>query len=369
MVDFRKAHGDTKAGRCGSPAARPDQNSVLIPKLQIQVSNRPGYGILLLFGQGEVWLHFDENRISHGDGRIPAHEVAANMPQGILHLGLYAGLSDPVGLYGAALQQIDPIVSLRREVARILDIYRIVVFFRDDRHDALHNLGKIRAPQELLEIDDIRDTFVVQSHLPEAGGHRRVRLHKQGRIRMHGILAELFQRQGKKGIVRKTDHIDLVLAVAVFVAVFHHLRSCRRVQVDETGIVVRFSVHRTRSHSKNHSQHAAVFFTRFRPADIQVFGMADTAQVRVVILAVNITADAHDQKSHLFVPVQKLPVRPIADRLGAHRACVNPAHSVLKHLIPLLQRPLVGAENAFIFSRKSIADAILQQGTGADNDR
>ena len=323
----------------------------------------------MLFGQGEVWLHFDENRISHGDGRIPAHEVAANMPQGILHLGLYAGLSDPVGLDGPALQKVYPIFALRCKVAGVFDIHGIVVFLGQNRHEPLHDLRKIRAPQELLEVDDVRDTLAVQTHLPKACGGHGVRLHEQGGVGTHGILIELFDRQGEKAVFHQADDVDLVLTVTVLVAVVYKGRRRRRVQVHKTGVIVRLPIHRARPHPKDHAQHTVVVLAGLGTADIEVFGMPDASQMGVIILAVNIAADAHDQQGHLFIPVQKLPLRPVADGLGTDCAGIDRAYGVLEHLIALLQAALVGAEDALILPSEGISDPVLQERAGADNDR
>ena len=76
---------------------------------------------------------------------------------------------------------------------------------------------------------------------------------------------------------------------------------------------------------------------------------------------VNITAHAHHEQRHLLVLVEKIPVGAVFYRLGVHRAGVHRAHRLLKDLVPLFKRPLIGAEYALILADKAVAEAVLKK--------
>ena len=159
-----------------------------------------------------------------------------------------------------------------------------------------------------------------------------------------------------------------MLAVAVFVAVFHHRRGQRGVKIHKAGIVVRLPVDRPGSQSEDQAQHAAVVLIGFRAVDIQVFGVPHPRQMRIVIITVHISAHPHDKQGHLLVPVQQAAVRAVAERVRAHRAGIHRPHRVLEHLVALFQAALAGAEDALVFSGEGISDSVLEQGTGTHDD-
>ena len=76
-----------------------------------------------------------------------------------------------------------------------------------------------------------------------------------------------------------------------------------------------------------------------------------------------------DQQRHLLVPLIKSASQAVVKRRQAHCAGVHIFDGLLELEKPLLLRPLIRAENGFIFSGKCISEAVLQQRTGPDDDR
>ena len=96
--------------------------------------------------------------------------------------------------------------------------------------------------------------------------------------------------------------------------------------------------------------------------------MSPPRHMGVVVAAMAVAADPHHQQGHLFVPVQQIPLYAVFIGLLADGAGIYLAHCRLKLAVALVQCTLVGAEDAVILSGKGIAEAILQQGAGTDDD-
>ena len=97
--------------------------------------------------------------------------------------------------------------------------------------------------------------------------------------------------------------------------------------------------------------------------------MADAGNMWIVIVAMHVTADTHDQQCHLLIAVKELALCAVFDRIRVDGACIDLLDGALKDIIAFLQAALIRAENTLIFAGKGIAEAILQDGAGAHNDR
>ena len=92
--------------------------------------------------------------------------------------------------------------------------------------------------------------------------------------------------------------------------------------------------------------------------------MADAGNMWIVIVAMHVTADTHDQQRHLLIAVKELALCAVFDRIRVDGACIDLLDGALKDIIAFLQAALIRAENTLIFAGKGIAEAILQDGAG-----
>ena len=88
--------------------------------------------------------------------------------------------------------------------------------------------------------------------------------------------------------------------------------------------------------------------------------MADTGDVRIVIVAVNVAAHAHDQKRHLLIAVEKVSFGAVFYSVRVDGAGVDLLYRALEYLIALLEAALIGAENALVLSGEGVAEAVLK---------
>ena len=231
-----------------------------------------------------------------------------------------------------------------------------------------HRCGKVRLPQELFEAQDVR-RLVADAKLPEAVDRGEIRFGEEGHVGLQLAPVDGLRRNGDKFVLLQINCVHMVLREAVLVAVLAHERGARIIQTDEPGVIVRLAVHGAGAHAEHQTQHALVFRAGVVPADVEVFRMADARDVRVVILAVAVAGDAHDEQRHLLVAVEQVAVGAVLDGVDVHGAGVHGAHGLLEHGVALLQGTLVCTEHAVVFAGERVAEAVLQQGAGAHDDR
>ena len=273
-----------------------------------------------------------------------------------------------MGLEGTALEQVNPVIPIFVEVAGILHIHRIVIFLLENGHYPGHSLGKVGTSEHTTEIEDEGGGFVVNAQFPVSGYSSHVRLHEQGGVGAHILSVQLLQSPVGKGIVAQVYKVNLVLGVFVLVPVVHYGRGQGLVQVYEPGVILRLPVHGPGAHAEDQAQHALVALGGGDAVHIQVLGVSHSRHMGVVVAAVAVAADPHHQQSHLLVPVQEVSLYAVFVGLLADGAGIDLAHRRLELAVALVQRPLVGAEHAVILSGKGVAEAVFQQGAGADYD-
>ena len=365
--DLRKAHRNAQAGGGGAPAARSQQDGVFTLQLSVHIPYGTSHGILHLLRQFQVRLHLHKHRIAHGDAGIAAHEIAPDPQQVLPHLGHHPRLPQAMGLQRPALQQVHPVVPVPAKAAGILHIHRVVVFFRQQGHESGHHRGKIRVPQQLAEAEQLRHRLAIEPQLPEAGGGGHIRLQKQAGIGLHIRFVQVLQPHGGKAVVFQVDQVHLVLGEFIFIAIGHHGRRQGFVQVDEPGIVIRLPIHGTGAHAEDQAQHSLVLRC-WGAVFVQVPGVPHPRHMGIIIVAMAVAADPHHQQRHLLVPIHQVSLNAVLIGFLTQGAGIHGLYRRLELPVPLLDAALVRAEYAFILTGKGVAEAILQQGAGADND-
>ena len=241
-----------------------------------------------------------------------------------------------MGLQGAALEQIDPVLPGAVKAAGVFHIHRVVVDFFQRGHDQSKIVGKFGAAQQAVEVDDIRHLHAGEPQLPVMGRGSHVRLHEKHGVRVHLPFVQALQIHRAEAVFLQVDQVHLVLGVFVLVAVLHQGRSQGVVQLDKAGVVVRLPVHGSGAHAEDQAQHTLVVERGVGARHIQVLGVAHAGDVGIVIGPPPVAADAHDQQGHLLVPVKEVALGPVLEGVGADGAGVNGAHRVFKHPVPLL---------------------------------
>jgi hypothetical protein len=128
------------------------------------------------------------------------------------------------------------------------------------------------------------------------------------------------------------------------------------------------AVHGAGPQPEHHPHHAGLGVDVFAPA-VRIVRQPDAGHVRIEERPVALAGDPLDQKRHLLVAFQQPPLGAVAQRLLAHRAGVDRPHGRHEVFQPLLMLPLVGAEDALVFAGEGVAEAVLQEAAGADDDR
>ena len=90
--------------------------------------------------------------------------------------------------------------------------------------------------------------------------------------------------------------------------------------------------------------------------------MPHAGNVRIVVVAVNVAAHAHDQQRHLLVTIKKVALCAVFDRVRVNGAGVDLLDRALKDVVALFQTALIGAENALVFSGEGVAESVLKNG-------
>ena len=80
------------------------------------------------------------------------------------------------------------------------------------------------------------------------------------------------------------------------------------------------------------------------------------------------TGDPLHQDCHLLVPLFQSPALAVVERRQAHGAGIDRAHRLHELLQALLWRARPRAEHRLVFSREGIAEAVLQDRAGTDDD-
>ena len=359
-VYLHKMHRYAEAGRCGAPAPRAEQNRVLIAQETVELAEPACYLILALLGQSEIRLDSDHDGVANRQAHITAHEVALRAEIKLLYLGHDADGAYAARLKRPALQEVHAVVALFVKIAGVLYIDRIVVLFLEYTHRLGHDGRKIRFPEQLAEVEYIRRVCGAQPHFAQPCCRGIVKLHKQRRIGLYIALFDAVNVYRLKLVALEVYHVHFVLRVFILVAVGHHRRRGGRVHVQKPCIVVGLAVDRTRTHAENEAQHALVFRRGVLLVQIQVLRVADTGDVRIVIVAVNVAAHAHDQKRHLLIAVEKVSFGAVFYSVRVDGAGVDLLYRALEYLIALLEAALIGAENALVLSGEGVAEAVLK---------
>ena len=79
--------------------------------------------------------------------------------------------------------------------------------------------------------------------------------------------------------------------------------------------------------------------------------------------------DTLDQQGHLFIVLVEAALQPVGQGILVHGAGEDAAHRFLEKLVTPLRRALVDAEVALVLAREGVAEGVLQEAAGADDDR
>ena len=159
-------HAETGNGR--PPAPRTEQDRALIAQEVVEFPELTRDLILALLRQIQIRLDLNHDGIADGQADVPAHEVAARAEIEFLYIRHDARRADAARLKRPALQKIDAVIAVLVEVAGILNIDRVAVLLLEHAHDLRHNIGEIRAAQELSEIQNIGSVRRTQPHFTQA---------------------------------------------------------------------------------------------------------------------------------------------------------------------------------------------------------
>ncbi len=137
----------------------------------------------------------------------------------------------------------------------------------------------------------------------------------------------------------------------------------RLIQIDKPRIRTVRAVDRHRAESHDKPQHTRLRIHRGQKT-IRAERIADARSARHVIVFIVRTGDALHENCHLLIPFVEAAAFAVVQRRKAHRARIDRPDRILKGFQIFFRRSRVGTENRFVFSRKGIAEAVFQDGTG-----
>ena len=144
-------------------------------------------------------------------------------------------------------------------------------------------------------------------------------------------------------------------------------RDRRAVEVCKPRVVRRGAVHGLRAQSHHQPQHARLR-VHVRIPLIRAVAVPHAGGAGHEVAAPVAAGYPLHQYGHLLVPPVQPAAEPVLQRGGVHGAGVHRAHGVLERLQPLLLGAPVHAEHRLILAREGVAEAVLQEAGGPDDE-
>ena len=264
-----------------------------------------------------------------------------------------------------ALEQVDHIRPVRRYIDRIFDVHRVGVGLLQKLQDPPHIVHELPVFDQAVA-GDIVDAPV---NAPVREGPLRIPvMGKKKAVQVCGnLLLYIFRIQALHLSRGKLYRIDQALGELVAVGGGGQQVPGGVLQHDHAGIGAGPPVHGRRPQAHDQAQHAlaGMVGTEAVGAD----GISDPCRGRHIEILVSGTRDPLDQNGHLFIPLFQAAALAVVQGGQAHGAGIYRADGIFKGLQPFFQGPCPRAEDRLVLARKSIAETVLQDGTGPHDDR
>lgn len=369
VAQLRKMNRHAERRRRRPPPSRPDQHRLSALERLVDPADQPGDRVFALLGQREIAVRPHEYDMVDRQPDVAAHEAAAGREETIVRrLGQFDRPPEAARLQRPALQQVDAVRSVRREVDRELDVDGVLVHGGELRQHLPHERRKIGPLQQPAEIDDIRRRPVCQPELAHARGRFVIRRGDERSVGLDAAREHDVRIPRDQRALPERQQVDFMLHVFAPVAGMHRRLALRVIQADDPRVVAFGPVDRPRPEPEHEPQHARVHVDAFLP-HVQVRRMADARRMREIAVPVLVSGHPLHEQRHLLVLARQPADLPIDKRVLVHRAGVDGPHRLLERFIPLFRRPPVDAEDALVFAGERVPVLVFQERAGADDDR
>ena len=130
------------------------------------------------------------------------------------------------------------------------------------------------------------------------------------------------------------------------------------VQRDHTRVRAGTAIHRGGTEAAHQTEHALLGM--IDPEAVGTGGIADACRARHEKALVMRTGNPLDKDPHLLIQMLKPAPFPVIQRRETDGACIDSADGGFKRVQALFRRPVIAAEDGFVFPGKGVAEAVFQ---------
>ena len=332
-------------------------------------ADQPGRRVALVHRQLAVGRRGHVDDVFHDGRAARAYDRALSFKDDVLiakHAGQFRGHAALADVQRAALHQVDLPALVLEVVEGELGVHRSPVRGLQVGHHAAHVLDEGRFLHQPVEGQGSREQLAVRAVGEEPLGFLvAVSEQIQGQVRPLGD--DVHEVPGQQLVGGQVEHVHLALGVAADLIDARLGALVGHVEGHHPGVVVVPAVDRPGAQAEDHADHSRGRVDLLVP-HVRVVRLGHAGDLRVVELPVERAGDALDEQRHLLVAIEHAALSPVAQGLLAHGAGVNRAHRGEEVLQALVPRALVDAEDALVLAREAVAEGVLQQTAGANQD-